>query len=176
MKLSIVSTPHQVLVKSAREVGMIDKKIVQLVRRMEETLKDCINPPGVGLAAPQVGESVRIFIVKPSARSKTEVFINPVIIKISKKKLKNKSSLEGCLSVKNTWAAVERAEWVELEYSTLTGERKKEKFIGYKAHIIQHEVDHLNGILFTYRALEQDKQLYTIEKEKGEEKLVPLSF
>lgn len=177
MKLPLVYAPHDILTAPARVVAHVDKKIKKIIKDMADTLLSCKNPQGVGLAAVQVGTPLRIFITKPTNKSEVWVFINPVIIKLAHKKKSTKESLEGCLSVKNRWAAIDRFETVELEYTTLDNKRVKEVFTGYHAHIVQHEVDHLEGTLFTYRALEQKKKLYALTREEnGEEKLTPLSF
>jgi len=186
--LKIVLAPHAVLTKGVRAVTKIDKKIRELVYDMEETLIAQLDPQGVGLAAPQVNVDLAIFIIKPTLKANTQVFINPRIIEVSQAgQSKSKSvstnstnsdqlrptstepedvKLEGCLSIPKIWGPVERNPKVLVEYQDLTGEKKKEWFGGFKAVIIQHETDHLNGILFTQRVLEQKKKLY--EEKNGE--------
>jgi peptide deformylase len=140
---------------------------------MEESLDFATDPIGVGLAAPQVGKSLAIFIIKPTEKSKAQVFINPKITKIEEPtgKAKGKTKkLEGCLSLHNIWGEVERAKAVWLEYLDETGKPHHKKFTGFIATIIQHEVDHLNGILFPKRVLEQKGTLYESKKNnKGED-------
>lgn len=177
--LKIVHAPAEVLTKGVRPVAKIDKKIQQLVYDMEETLIAQVDPQGVGLAAPQVGVDLAIFIIKPTLNSDTEVFINPKIIERvegqkskveSRKKDKNTDEedikLEGCLSIPKIWGPVTRSAKVYLEYQDLTGEKHTEWFTGFKAVIIQHETDHLNGVLFTERVLEQKGKLF--EEKNGE--------
>lgn len=175
--LKIVLAPHTVLTKGVRAVKKIDKKIRELVYDMEETLIAQVDPQGVGLAAPQVNIDLAIFIIKPTLKSETLVFINPKILDIKKSpppELSEETSekdeedvkLEGCLSIPKIWGPVERNTRVLVEYQDLTGEKKTEWFGGFKAVIIQHETDHLNGILFTQRVLEQKKKLY--EEKNGE--------
>lgn len=174
--LKIVLAPHAVLTKGVRTVKKIDKKIRELVYDMEETLIAQIDPQGVGLAAPQINVDLAIFIIKPTLKSKTLVFINPKILdsKITPitpsdstdKENEEDVKLEGCLSIPKIWGPVERNTRVLVEYQDLTGEKKTEWFGGFKAVIIQHETDHLNGILFTQRVLEQKKKLY--EEKNGE--------
>lgn len=172
----IVLAPHAVLTKGVRAVKKIDKKIRELVYDMEETLIAQVDPQGVGLAAPQVNIDLAIFIIKPTLKSETLVFINPKILDIKKlhpesnegenNKDEEDVKLEGCLSIPKIWGPVERNTKVLVEYQDLTGEKKTEWFGGFKAVIIQHETDHLNGILFTQRVLEQKKKLY--EEKNGE--------
>jgi len=137
---------------------------------MEEALIAHKDPEGVGLAAPQVGVNFSLFIIKAKKTEPTQVFINPKIIELkylseekisdkSKKKKKN-LKLEGCLSVPRIWSSIKRADSVLVEYQDLSGNWKKEWFSGFKAQIIQHEMDHLQGILFTQRALEQKQKMY----------------
>ncbi len=180
--LKIVHAPHPVLAKNAEEVKKINKKIRELVYDMEETLIAQLDPQGVGLAAPQINMNLAIFIIKPSLKAETEVFINPKILEKSAPRKKNitetdkeKSEeedikLEGCLSIPRIWGPVTRVSKVLLEYQDLTGEKHTEWFSGFKSVIIQHEMDHLQGVLFTERVLEQGGRLYH-EKDGELEKI-----
>ena len=136
-----------------------------------------LTPQGVGLAATQIGYSLALFIMKPSPKSKTEVCINPKIVTSvpfgvsqsqseSVKKTDSTKKLEGCLSIPRIWGPVKRPQKVLMEYQDLTGKKHSKWFTGFKATIVQHEVDHLRGILFTQRALEQKTTLY--EEKDGE--------
>ncbi|QQG44198.1 MAG: peptide deformylase [Candidatus Roizmanbacteria bacterium] len=172
--IKIVTVPNSVLNSPAQPVTKIDDKIKNLVYDMEEVLIAQIDPQGVGLAAPQVGISLQIFLIKPERNQETEVFINPKILEVktqnpspTTQNVKSpKDKLEGCLSIPRIWGPVKRANKVKLQYQTLAGETKTQWFTGLKAAIIQHEMDHLNGILFTQKALEQKTPLY--EEENGE--------
>lgn len=174
--LKIVHAPAPVLTKGVRQVKKIDKKIRELVYDMEETLIAQTDPQGVGLAAPQIDVDLAIFIIKPTLKSETLVFINPKILETkargpaspatTKKDDEEDVKLEGCLSIPKIWGPVTRNAKVLLEYQDLTGEKHTEWFSGFKAVIIQHETDHLNGILFTERVLEQKNKLY--EEKNGE--------
>lgn len=181
--LKLVLAPHPILTKNVREVKKIDKKIRELVYDMEETLIKQVDPQGVGLAAPQINEDIALFIIKPTLKAETQVFINPKIVEISppRKADQLKSSetssaksenvkLEGCLSIPRIWGPVTRNTKVLLEYQDLTGEKHSEWFSGFKAVIIQHEMDHLQGVLFTQRVLEQKGKLYQ-EKDGELEKI-----
>lgn len=179
--LEIVSAPHKALETPARQIITVDGKIRRLIRDMEETLASCIDPQGVGLAAPQIGVSLAVFIIKPTPKSKTEVFINPQIISTSGKKVpvrsarkkpKASSSLEGCLSIPRIWGRVNRSPSLTVSYLDEMGVEYTKDFSRLKAIIIQHEVDHLAGVLFTKRTLEQGGSLY----EEVEGKLKPLKY
>jgi len=151
---------------------------------MEKVLLAQVDPQGVGLAATQVGVGISLFIMKASKNAKTEVFINPKIVsvgnglkpfpthktKLTSSKKKKKQPLEGCLSIPRIWSPVVRSEKIVIEYQDLTGSTHKKTFTGLKSVIAQHEMDHLVGVLFTQRALEQNSQLY--EEKAGKLKKI----
>jgi len=174
--LKIIQAPNPILFKKTKPVLKIDKKIKKLIEEMKQTLLAQTDPPGVGLAANQVGVDLSLFIMKKTEKSPFFVFINPKIIKtvFGKDSLSKKKAikLEGCLSVPKIWANIKRPQRVLLEYQTddQSFEKKQAWFSGFEAIIIQHEVDHLNGILFTQHALAQNQPLY----EEKEGKLVKI--
>lgn len=190
--LKLVTAPNTVLNTPTQSVKTFDSKLKNLIQQMEQTLIAQVDPQGVGLAATQIGSNLAIFIMKPGKKTKTEVFINPRVIKImqTSEVLPNKSStltsevkgrekkkkhpLEGCLSIPRIWSHVKRPKKILLEYQDLSGKSKKGWFSGLKSTIVQHEVDHLNGILFTQRALEQKSQLY--EEKAGKLKKLDYNF
>lgn len=176
MILRVLDAPHPTLTKSALPVQKIDRKVLTLIENMKDTLVSFVDPVGVGLAAPQVGVSLKLCMIRLKTRGPIEVLINPEITHYSKEKKTSKTMLEGCLSIQNTWGHVTRSATVDVTYLTPEGKKITEHLTGYKAHVVQHEVDHLQGVLFTQRALEQDQKLYQIEKEKGREKLVPIEL
>jgi len=188
--LKIIQAPNTILSQKSKAVSNIDS-IQQLLNQMERTLDSAHDPEGVGLAAPQIGKSAQIFIVRQTPRSPLLTFINPFIEstydkpsdqeqqlstqneETTKAKEKAKISrgvqLEGCLSVHNIWGVVKRKHGVVLSYQDEKGVKHKKKFDGFLATIIQHECDHLQGILFPKRVLEQKNQLYRSSKNtKGE--------
>lgn len=183
----IVTTPDPVLAKRAQEVIKFDAKLKEVLQEMRKTLLATEDPIGVGLAAPQVGISMRIFQMKPTEKSVVTNFINPVIVNISEsegilKKLnsenveknKPKSSkkrlLEGCLSIPNIWGNVTRKKEITIAFQDENGVSHTKHFKGFPAVIIQHEMDHLNGILFTKHVMEQKEKLYKSHKnEEGED-------
>lgn len=189
--LKIVTAPNQVLSKKAKTINRFDKQLIKLVLDMEETLIAQSDPQGVGLAAPQVGIGLSLFIMKPNPKAKTEAFVNPRILQVVEKKSVSrkidsvasnatrarqakKTPLEGCLSIPRIWGPIKRSYKIQVEYHTITGEKKCEWISGFRATIVQHEIDHLNGVLFTERSLEQKAVLYE-EKEEGMEKLPSLN-
>lgn len=176
--LSIVKTPNEVLSSQTKPVGKVDKNILQLIGEMKETLLNTHDPEGVGLAAPQVGKRVAIFLAKPTPKSPILVFINPKIISESEamqelrrpKRAKAPGKLEGCLSLVNIWGTVARHAKVTLTYLDEQGKTHTKTFTGFLATVIQHEMDHLHGTLFPKRVLEQKGKLYKSHKnKKGED-------
>lgn len=181
--LKIVTVPANVLTQPTKPIEKIDEKIKKIVADMEKVLIAQNDPPGVGLAANQVSLNLSIFIIKPTEKSKIKVFINPKIVKISQsssklvkarsanltsstKKKRKRVKLEGCLSIPRIWGPVKRADRVFLKYQDLTGKDYLKWFTGFEAIIIQHEVDHLNGVVFTQRSVEQKGQLFKEENEE----------
>lgn len=151
---TIVTLPEPVLHRKARSVTKFDKPLQDLVEDMIETMREA---PGVGLAAPQVGISERVIVVEyyeneqaeeaeDEAKKKVWALINPEIVKASEEKV---MGVEGCLSVPNLVGEVERHESVVVKGRNRRGQPMRVKAQGWLARIFQHEIDHLNGILFT---------------------------
>lgn len=185
----IITVPNKILTTPAKTVGKIDKKIRQIIVQMKNDLVHKKNPKGVGLAAPQIGIPLQIFITKPQENSPVDVFLNPEILykspdtapierpETGKPSIRRERKLEGCLSIPNVWGYLKRHKKVKLRYMDENGKIQEKEFEGFQATIIQHETDHVNGILFTQRVLEQKQKLFTIEEnEKGEEKLVEIEI
>jgi peptide deformylase len=176
--LKIINVPNSVLSTPTKPIIKIDNSIRKIVSEMGQVLIAQNDPPGVGLAANQVGLDISLFIIKPTEKSEIKTFINPKIIKssavmiernrkdTSKKKGKKKVKLEGCLSIPRIWGPVKRADRIFLNYQDLTGKKYLKWFSGFEGIIIQHEVDHLNGVVFTQRSIEQKGQLYKEENEE----------
>ena len=151
---TIVMLPDPVLRRKARAVAAFDKKLQTLIDDMIETMREA---PGVGLAAPQVGISERLIVVEYYENEKAEeaedetkkkvwVMINPEIVKASEEKV---MGVEGCLSVPNLVGEVERNEAVQVKALNRRGQPMRVKASGWLARIFQHEIDHLNGVVFT---------------------------
>lgn len=149
-----------VLRKKAQEVAISDiksREIQEIIQDMKDTLRP--YKEGVAIAAPQIGHELRIFVVsghifneealtednKEKATDPDVVFINPEIVKSSQKK---EWMSEGCLSVKNVYGEVRRALKVTVRAYDEDGNSFTRGTSGLLAHIVQHEVDHLNGVLF----------------------------
>ncbi|OGM08226.1 peptide deformylase [Candidatus Woesebacteria bacterium RBG_13_36_22] len=159
----ILDAQNPILRQKSKPVRKIDKKVKSIIKDLVDTLEAQIDPEGVGLAAPQIGKNITVFIMKP--KNEIKVIINPEIIKIrhiQKKKSQDpkKNIMEGCLSLPHYYSPIKRALKVTLKYLDLNGQEKIEDFFKIEAQIIQHEVDHLKGELFVDRILEQKKPLY----------------
>ena len=152
----IVTLPDPVLKRKAHPVNKFDKNLQSLLDDMVETMREA---PGVGLAAPQIGLSERIIVIEYYEREQDEeveeapkkvwAVINPEIVRASEEPL---MGVEGCLSIPGLIGEVERHAEVQVKGLNRHGKPMKVKAKGWLARIFQHEVDHLNGILFTERA------------------------
>ena len=170
-KLKVYTYPAPVLKKKGLPVEKFDDSLVKLVKNMLFTM---YHAPGIGLAAPQVGESLRLFVLDIDFKREkiTEadgtvnyklsefnprVFINPTF------KKKNGEILyeEGCLSVPGIYEKVKRAEEIIVEYQDLTGETKTLEAHSTLSVCIQHENDHLDGIVFLERLSLMKRKLLT---------------
>lgn len=177
MERKIIDVKNPLLRAKAKPVKKIDKKIHDLVRDMQETLLSQKDPEGVGLAAPQVGKSLRLFLINYGRENL--VIINPEILDIDTEKTNSKYSssssrkknsvLEGCLSLPHYYGPIKRSKRLTLKYMNLEGNIITREFKDFLAHIIQHEVDHLNGILFIDKILEQKTPLYKFDGDQWEE-------
>lgn len=177
----IIHAPHVALTTPAKNVATFDKRLDTLIETMKRTLIATNNPKGVGLAAPQIGESWRVFITRPTEKSAIRVFINPEISFASPELTdgvpERDNKLEGCLSIPNVWGKVKRASKIKLAYIDEIGKIHEETFEGFLATIIQHETDHVNGILYTQRVLEQKGKLFQTGKDKdGKEVLEEINI
>lgn len=177
----IVNAPNHVLKSPAKTVTVFDKRVTQLIRNLKITLRETKNPKGVGLAAPQIGEPWRVFVTRPRDDSPIRVFINPLIIESSSEKTDGvpdrENKLEGCLSIPSVWGRIHRSTHITLQYQDEQGGHHEEVFDGFLATIIQHETDHVNGILFTQRVLEQNGKLYqSVRNSQGKEELEEITI
>ena len=142
MKIRIIG--DEVLRQVAAEITEFDDNLARLGKDMIDTMHES---DGIGLAAPQVGISKRILVTDISPldeKAGPRVFVNPVVMEAS-----GECQLEeGCLSIPDVRENVSRPEKILLKYHSLTGETESETFDGWMARVLQHEIDHLNGVLF----------------------------
>lgn len=140
--------------KSQKVADFNDPKIQRLITDMKKTLISIKE--GVGLAAPQVGENVRVFILSPELSEQT-VFINPIISKSFRKILVT----EGCLSLPKIYGKIKRSKTAKITAFNEAGKKFRLKADGLLAQAFQHEVDHLNGLLFIDKA----EEFFTISEK-----------
>jgi peptide deformylase len=145
----IITVPHPTLYKKTRKVTDFGEKFQTLVDDMIETMREA---PGVGLAAPQVDVPIRLIVVEFGDEEDETVpptlhtLVNPKIARHSRETI---IGTEGCLSIPDLVGDVERYESVTVKTLDRYGNPRKIKAKGWLARILQHEIDHLNGILFT---------------------------
>ena len=132
-----------VLRQKAKRITKVDKSIRRLVNDMIETMHDA---PGVGLAAPQVGVSLRLLVVE-ATEGEIQVLVNPEIVKASGERMLD----EGCLSLPGYVGTVKRHEAVTVKAQNLDGKEIRIKANELLAQALEHEIDHLNGVLFVDR-------------------------
>jgi peptide deformylase len=170
---TIVTLPDPVLRRKAHAVTIFDKNLLTLLDDMVETMRDA---PGVGLAAPQIGLSERIIVVEyyeheedeendenEEAPKKVWAMVNPEIVKASEEMV---MGAEGCLSIPGLVGEVERHAEVLVKGMNRHGKPMKVKAKGWLARIFQHEIDHLNGVMFTDRATRVWRPQQEVEPEQ----------
>jgi peptide deformylase len=151
MILPVYGIGHPVLRKKTKEIGPDYPGLAELIENMWDTM---YNAKGVGLAAPQVGIPIRLFLVDTEQtyeedemdKGICQVFINAEILERDGKPW---SYEEGCLSIPNVRAKVDRPETIKIRYQDEHFNEKTEEFEGVNARVIQHEYDHIEGVLFT---------------------------
>ena len=146
--MKVLKYPHPILKYKCKPLQKINQELRDIVAEMFETM---YAAEGVGLAANQVGLPFRLFVMNGTwnkeSKGEEYVFINPIILK----KSGNAADSEGCLSFPDIHADVVRAEAIEVESISLSGEEQLFHWKGRPARIVQHEIDHLNGVGFVDR-------------------------
>jgi peptide deformylase len=160
MEIVTVDSPRaSILHRRAKPVGKITDGLKRLIEEMIVTMREA---SGVGLAAPQVGVDKRVFVAE--VKQRIHVFIDPVVVK---KEGEEVVDVEGCLSIPGTVAELPRAYLVEVKAKNRKGRGVKLRAEGLLARVIQHEIDHLDGILITDRA--EPSAIHTIPPEGSSE-------
>ncbi|MDQ5938819.1 MAG: peptide deformylase [Patescibacteria group bacterium] len=149
--LKIVKYPDPFLRRTAKKVTDFNDDLKKVVLEMVEAM---YQDDGIGLAAPQVGISQRFLVIGKGDNKSHEVYINPEITFFSKNK---ELGEEGCLSLPQIFGLVRRAKKIHVKYQDINGLTQKVKLSGLDAIVLQHELDHLDGILFIDRAEEITK-------------------
>jgi peptide deformylase len=149
-----------VLRRRALPVGEVTPEVRTLIEDMTETMYDEV---GIGLAAPQVGVSLRLVVVGDEAGRGVQALVNPVITAQGGQV----TAEEGCLSIPGVFAPIARAEWIEVEAAGADGGPVRIRAHGLRARVLQHEMDHLDGVLFIDRLdpVTRDRLKRKIKKE-----------
>ncbi|HEY3209898.1 MAG TPA: peptide deformylase [Actinomycetota bacterium] len=140
-----------VLREPSRDVETFDELMHRLYEDMLETM---YNAPGVGLAAPQIGLSLRFFVYDAEKGNSPGALANPVLSELEGEIVED----EGCLSIPGLWYPTGRAERVRVDGLDLQGKPATIRAEGFLARVFQHETDHLNGLLFLDRLSEEDRR------------------
>jgi peptide deformylase len=141
----ILTIPEPVLRAKAKPIERVD---AELRRLMDDMLATMYDAPGIGLAAPQIGVSRRLIVMDPAkdeAPKTPLVMVNPEILERSEEM---RTHDEGCLSIPDVTAEIERPAKARVAYIDREGKRQETELEGIWSTLVQHEIDHLNGILF----------------------------
>ena len=152
---------HEVLRRVADEIKMIDGSVRSLAREMREMM---YAARGVGLAAPQIGHSVRLLVY--DAGDGPRALINPVILKSKGEQFEPE---EGCLSIPGLRGVVRRAYDIQVKAQDENGRPLRFRATEFEARVLQHEIDHLNGILFIDRADPATLHMLSAEEQAEED-------
>jgi len=155
--LKIVINPNPLLREIAEEVDLKAVGTKDFNKFLDSMMETMLAKDGVGLAAPQVNESIRVIVV--NTKSGPLAMINPEIVK---KSVSKDWDEEGCLSVPHTFGQVKRYRTIVCQFVGRDGQKKKIEAKGFFARIIQHEIDHLDGILY-YDRINKDNPFQAIE-------------
>ncbi|MDG2473707.1 MAG: peptide deformylase [Paracoccaceae bacterium] len=172
-KYEIVLHPDQKLKKKCLPISEITNEIRSIGMKMLETM---YAAPGIGLAAPQVGVLKRMFVMDCSEKNKASepyICINPEIKWVSERKSVYE---EGCLSIPDFYGDIERPSEIRLSCLNEDGESVEYYFDGLEATCVQHEIDHLNGILFIDYLGSMRRQIITTKMKKLKKQNALLSF
>lgn len=181
--MKVIKAPDQKLRANTKPVKKITPALLSTLKQMIKLTKTFKDPEGVGLSANQIGLTERFFVArlhdskqtppsKPSQRAnrwknygqKFGAIINPKMLSYSNS---TKTYFEGCLSIPDIWGEVKRHTSIKVSYQDQKGNQITKTFKGIPAWIFQHEMDHLNGVLFPDRVLQQKGKFY---KYKGKDK------
>ncbi len=167
-RLDIVTLPNKILRSRTQPVTNFDAGLQVLIDNMIETMRDA---PGVGLAAPQIGQSLKLTVIETLPEIDDEgneiegsrdlyVIANPEIVWTSRKMV---DGIEGCLSIPGYLGEVERHDAIRVRAQDRQGKKIKLRLEGWTARIFQHEIDHLNGVLYIDR-LTSEENFWTEEE------------
>lgn len=160
--MEVIKAPDPRLRIKTKPVKKITPALIQTLNEMIKLTKSFQEPEGVGLASTQIGLDESFFVAKSvsegqSTQNRFISVINPHILSTGKR---IKKYFEGCLSTPNIWGEVKRFKTIKVSFQDETGQLITSTLTGISAWIFQHEIDHLNGILFQDRVLQQQGKFY----------------
>lgn len=178
MSSKLITLPNKNLRQRSKKVGIINKKILQLIENMKQTTINWENSRehevGVALAAIQINELLKIVIIREDTDHKENqnfiIFINPEITKLEGKLIED---FEGCLSIKDVYGKVPRHSKVRVKALDINGKVIRVKAEGFLARIFQHEIDHTNGKLFIDHIKDKQDAFYQLDSDG---KLIKLNY
>jgi len=142
----IITHPNDLLTQKCREVTAFDESLANLLDDMYDTM---VASDGIGIAAPQVGETIQVAIVDLGEGQEVIEMINPVVVAVGGSEIE----VEGCLSFPDIYGEVERPFYVKIEAQDRDGSLYELEAEDYEARAILHEIDHLHGVLFTSKVI-----------------------
>ena len=171
----IIVVPNPSLRRQSEPIKSFGKKTQSLAQALIETMRQAEEESqGVGLAAVQIGVQKQMLALISHQGKKAEIIINPQIVWQDKKQTTGsrgrKTDYEGCLSVPGLWGIVKRSVKVRVKHQDLKGNWQERDFQGFLSRVVQHEIDHLKGILFVDRVMEQKSQLFQIQSKSVSDK------
>jgi peptide deformylase len=167
MKKNLITIPDKILRMKSKRIGFVDDSIKNLANDMVETTLDWDHDSefGAALAAIQVGEPIRLTVVRNSFENGEDktftTLINPEIVKSSPEMV---SDIEGCLSVTGIYGRVKRHLKIKVKAQDLEGNDIRLSLEGFPARVLQHEIDHMHGIIFLDH-IKDSKNLFSIDKD-----------
>jgi peptide deformylase len=153
--------PDSILRKPCEPIRHFDQNLADLIKDLIQTMKK--QPHGIGIAAPQIGVAKQVAIVDVSARvpgAMIKILVNPKILELHEER----ASREGCMSVPDYTANLKRYDRIRLIWQDEKGMHQEDVFTGIEAVCIQHEVDHLNGVLFVDRVVSLKRDMIPRQK------------
>ena len=145
--LEIITDPNPILRQKSKTINEGEIKSPEFSLLVDKMTTTMLKKDGVGLAAPQIGKNIRLLVIHYNHQN--IVIINPII---TKKSWAKKTGEEGCLSIPNVFGDVSRHKKITCNYIDMSGKKQKILAEDMLARILQHEIDHLDGILFTDKA------------------------
>lgn len=154
----IIKVPNSILTTKCEKIAAFDEDLKTLVQDLIDTAEAARDPEAAGLAAPQIGISKKVCVVRRffSSGSKKKLLIENIVLvnpKMISSSRETDIDWEGCMSIPNTYGKIERSKRIKIKAHNENGEEFKMSVSGYLARVIQHEMDHLDGVLLTHKTI-----------------------